>query len=65
VSGAPLMPVHEILPLLIGAGVSPITAWAGYTGYKMSMNPKTANGDYAAQQAQSNREDRRKSARGE
>jgi len=48
-----------IVPLLLAAPTAAVAAWSGITGFKMSMNPKTANGDAAAQQAKDAREARR------
>jgi len=52
-----------IIPLLLSLPLSASAAYFGITGYKTSMNPKTANGDAAAEQAKTNREARHQAAR--
>jgi hypothetical protein len=57
-----MSPVHEVLPLLLAVPTASAAAYFGITGYK-SMNPKTAQGDNAAEQAKNNREARHQAAR--
>ena len=57
------MPIHDTLPLLIGAGVAPLNLAAGIYGFRTSWNAKTSKGDIAAEEAQKAREERHNAAR--
>jgi len=52
-----------IVPLLLALPTAAASAYFGYTGFKMSLNPKTAAGDEAAEQAKTNREARHQAVR--
>jgi len=57
------MPIHETLPLLIGAAIAPISLASGIYGYRTSWNARTSKGDLAAEEAQKAREERHDAAR--